>query len=388
MRLHKTFLPVQVLMLSALLASGCSFSIKTLSTPGVSQPVVLETPTPPALTYTPPPSPTLAPMETPTLIPIRADTIFMLNPFESFQGGEFPRSLAFSPDGTTLAAAGGNTEDFAIYIWDIASGQMIGTLGGHRGIVWGLAFSPDGQLLASVSSDGTAQIRDWRNGDILKVLNFPGQVVSVSFSPDGQSLAVGGVDAQQNQIQNAAIWTYSVRSWEPLLKLPEFLNIVAMAYSPDGRWLVGGGTSRNVQVWRTSDGSSIYTLNHAHQVSRASISADSSTVASATCETVVNDECTEGAVWLWDLLTGRLIRKLTGIGETVEGVAFSADGSTLLTASRSGMLRFYSTSDYQTSYELTSPGGVSAVTMSTDSGLLATSNVNGEIQLWKVVYAP
>ncbi len=377
---QRTWLPlIIVFVLSALLLSACSFSVEVLSTPTSSPPTATQTSV----------SPTLVPLlATPTLISIRADTIYMLEIFESFELGDAVRSLAFTPDGTTLAAAGGNTDDFAIHIWDVASGQSIGTLGGHSGIVWGVAFSPDGKMLASVSSDGTAQVRDWRNGDILKVLNFPAEVVSVSFSPDGQSLAVGGVDEPQNQVQNAAIWTFSVDSWKPLLKFPEYLNITAMAYSPDGKRLVGGGTSRNVQVWRTSDGTPIFTLNHAHQVSKAAISPDGSTVATATCETVVNAECTEGGVWLWDLATGRLIQKLAGFTDIVENVAFSTDGSSLIAASRGGTLRFYGTTNYQTLFEFTSPGGISALALSPDGVLLATGGANGEVHLWKIVYHP
>ncbi len=120
-------------------------------------------------------------------------------------------------------------------------------------------------ILVSVSSDRTAKIWDWRSGTLLQSLDFPGDVVSVSFSPDGQVLAVGGVDESQNQVTDAAIWTFAVNSWRPLLKFHEYMNVLAMAYSPDGRRLVGGGTSRNVQVWRTSDGTSVFTLNHAHQ---------------------------------------------------------------------------------------------------------------------------
>jgi len=310
----------------------------------------------------------------------------MLEIFSSIGEGESVRSLAFTPDDTVLAAAGGNTEDFAIHVWDVANGEPIGTLGGHTGIVWDLAFSPDGEMLASVSSDGTAQIRDWRNGDILKTLNFPGEVASVSFSPDGRRLAVGGVD--EAQMQTAAVWIFSVDSWEPLIKIPERLNIGAMAYSPNGRLLVGGGTSRDVQVWRTSDGTSIFTLSHAHPITDVAISPDSSTAATATCAYAVDDECTEGGVWVWNLSTGRLIVRLGDFPDVVEGVAFSPDGSSLIAASRGGRLRVYTTSDYQPVFKATPSGGNGIMTLSPDGGLLATGNDNGQVHLWKVVYRP
>ncbi len=214
-------------------------------------------------------------------------------------------------------------------------------MSGHSGIVWGVAFSPDGQLLASASSDGTAIIWDWRNGDIVKTLNFPDQVGSVSFSPNGQTLAVGGLDDLENL--KAAIWTFSTSTWEPLLKIPEYVNITAMTYSPNGRMLIGGGASRNVQVWRTSDGTSIFTLNHAHQVLGAAVSPDSSIAATATCAMTLNEQCTEGSVWLWDLSTGKLINRLADFPSVVESVVFSTDGSLLLAASRDGMLRVYDT---------------------------------------------
>jgi WD40 repeat protein len=310
----------------------------------------------------------------------------MLRIFENFEMKDIVRGLAFTPNGTVLAAAGGNTDDFAVHLWDVVSGQSLGELDGHTGIIWNIAFSPDGQMLASVSSDHTARIWDWRNKTLIKSLDFPNQVVSLSFSPDGQTLAVGGVDQPQGQIQNATIWTYAVGSWQPLLKFGEYINIGTLAYSPDGKWLVGGGTSRNLEVWSSSGGSALRILNHAHQVSKAVISPDSSTVVTATCATTSNSLCTEGSSWVWDLSTGKLITKLAGFPDFVENLAFSRDGTSLVAASRDGTIQFYETTNYQPLFKFPSPGGVSALALSPEGSFLATGSPTGQVQIWKVVY--
>ncbi len=374
-----------VITLSVSLLDACSFSIQVLTAPVAPK----ATPTSiQAIPFTPTvvPSTIILPSATPTLVPIRVDTIQMITIFRSFDLKEGMRSLAFTPDGTVLAAAGGNTEDFAIHLWDVTNGQAIGTLSGNSGIVWGVAFSPNGQMLASASSDKTAKIWDWRSGTLLKTLNFPDQVGSISFSPDGQTLAVGGLDDLPSL--RAAIWTFSTGSWKPLLKIPEYVNITAMTYSPNGRWLVGGGASRNVQVWRTSDGTSVFTLNHAHQVLDVAVSPDNSTAATATCGSTLNDQCTEGSIWVWDLSTGKLIKKLANFPNVVESVAFSADGSALIAASRDGTLRVYATSNYESQFEADPPGGNGVMTLSPDGRLLATGGATGEVRLWKIVERP
>jgi WD40 repeat protein len=83
-----------------------------------------------------------------------------------------------------------------------------------------------------------------------------------------------------------------------------------------------------------------------------------------------------------------LLNKLSGFPNIVENVAFSADGSLLIAASRDGTLRVYSTVDYLPTFEANPPGGNGVLALSPDSGLLATGGRNGEVRLWKVVYRP
>ncbi|WPJ66240.1 hypothetical protein SMAC4_12890 [Sordaria macrospora] len=101
-------------------------------------------------------------------------------------------SVAFSPDGQRLASGAG---DHTIKIWDAASGSCLQTLEGHSDEVWSVAFSPDGQQLASGADDRTIKIWDAASGSCLQTLEgHSNWVCSVAFSPDGQRLASGAGD--------------------------------------------------------------------------------------------------------------------------------------------------------------------------------------------------
>ena len=99
-------------------------------------------------------------------------------------------SIAVSPDGTTLAAAG---DEGVIRLFHLPGGRPVASLKGHGSPVESLAFSPDGKVLASAGWDQTVRLWDGSSGKALAVLRgLKEQGLCVRFSPDGKLLAASG----------------------------------------------------------------------------------------------------------------------------------------------------------------------------------------------------
>ena len=160
-------------------------------------------------------------------------------------------SVAFSLDGQRLASG---SWDKTIKIWDSASGSCLQTLESHRYLVTSVAFSPDGQRLASGSGDKTIKIWDPASGSCLQTLESHRYLVtSVAFSPDGQWLASGS-------------WNNTIKIWDPasgscLQTLEGHRDtVVSVAFSLDGQRLASGSRDDTIKIWDPASGSCLQTI--------------------------------------------------------------------------------------------------------------------------------
>jgi WD40 repeat protein len=149
-------------------------------------------------------------------------------------------TVAFSPKGDVLATG---SFDNTVKLWDFKSGKEKLTLKGHTAPVYSVAFSPDGTMIASASQDKTIRVWNPNDGKLIKELKGHGEIVdTVAFSPDSKTLASGSADK-------------SVRLWDPkegkeLKNLGQHKeSVYSVAFSPNGNFLASAGNDGFIKVW-------------------------------------------------------------------------------------------------------------------------------------------
>jgi WD40 repeat protein len=270
------------------------------------------------------------------------------------RGGHFP-ALAFSPDGAALAGV----DDRAVAIWNLASGQELLRLTGHKESVTAIAFSPDGALVATSCWDAMTRIWDAHDGRPLASLPGPQHMEAMAFSPDETYLAAAATDGpaclyrlegrrEQRRLighrfgalclsfhprlpylasasDDHAIMIWDSRSGRPVRRWIGEVEQRGLTYNPDGSMLASSiGTDQgerrfSVQVWDAEKGTRTKLLP-GHQ-------ADVCALAFAPSGDRLASGDKDGAVILRDVESGRILRREKEGNSPVASVVFHDKGS-------------------------------------------------------------
>ncbi|MGH3709630.1 MAG: TIR domain-containing protein [Pseudonocardiaceae bacterium] len=291
------------------------------------------------------------------------------------------QALAFSSNKHTLVT--GSFDDDA-RLWDVSDPHHpspLGTLTGHNKGVRSVAFSPNGQTLATGNGDNTVRLWDVSNPrrpSPLDTLTGHTDVVwSVAFSADGQTLATGSHD------MTVRLWNVSDPGQaHPLDTLiGHTRGVFSVAFSPIGRTLATGSDDMTTRLW---DLPGPTMMGHTRGVFSVAFSPDGHTLATG------SDDMT---VRLWDVSDPRQpspLDTLTGHNGALRSVAFSPNGRTLATGSDDTAVRLWNVTNPTQPTPLGLPlmtghtRSVNAVAFSPDGDTLATGSNDTTVRLWDV----
>jgi WD40 repeat protein/serine/threonine protein kinase len=281
-------------------------------------------------------------------------------------------SLAFSPDGQTLSVG---TLSGAIELWDAPHGRRTRVFHGHTARVSSLAFSPDGQHFVSGGED--TSVRLWnptaRAEENSVHLDVPSKVSYAAPSPDGRTIALGCADG--------TVLVCDMNSKPaPIRFEPHRQPVLALAYSPDGRTLASAsGDERDangagdVKLWDLATGKGIRLNDLPNTVSGVAFSPEGTTLALA---------CPY-AVELWDPSGRSKIQMLAGHKERVRAVAFAPNGRILASGSSDRTIELWDVAAKSLIGTLQAGNeGVGCLTFSKDGRLLASSGDGLSINVW------
>jgi RNA polymerase sigma factor (sigma-70 family) len=252
--------------------------------------------------------------------------------------GEYTEAVGLSPDGKILATKDGGFLTF----WDAATGKELRKLkyasGGERAITDWMTFTPDGKQLAATLMGSAVQLIDVETATVTRTFQRDWAASACVFSPDGKLMATGGYE-QEKGVYFARIW--EVGTGKELRRFPAGTFATAngvkraLAFSPDGAMLAGGGWGgTRLRLWETATGKEPTVFPKiGEEIRSVAFAPDGRTIAAAADN-----------IYLYDPVTGK---ERLRIERRAGALAFSRDGSVLTGAVSGAIYRWDAASGRQ-----------------------------------------
>ncbi len=291
------------------------------------------------------------------------------------------RSVAFSPDGVTVASGSGLGDDKSIRLWDTKTGEHRMISFGNRNDVGDLAFSPDGLLLVSGDRSGNVILWDTTTGERKhNLLGNSEQVLEVVFSPDGKAVAIASLDND--------IHAWDVETGQPKHKYSGHTDSVyTIAFSHDGSNFASAGTDGTIRFWDPETGQ----LKKTIPVPETGLPNKTipglekwidSIAFSPDGKTLLSSSNYSESIRLWNVISGEQVKSITPPNFGAVKILYSADSDTVVCMNLSDNIHFL---DFKTgTNKLSIKGHSSAVdvlAIAVDGKTLASTN-GAWVKLW------